>query len=370
MKPYIGGPFELDFKIFAEPPAQEIETYFDFREGDRIVNSGRAAFRAILRNLDPAGGGTILVPDYLCGDALIPVLKSEPVSYRFYPVEPDFSVDPTRLRALRDDEDVRAVLLINYFGLCDVAEIAREIRSWDDPVAIVLDDVQAMWDLRSGSESRDWADFAFSSFRKFLALPDGALVCGNLRGDAAHETPESDRAVASYVIGAALRHGFLHGNAADVPEVEAAYLQYFRDSEAHVSDRPASISEYSRQLLRRLPLDAFAERRRRNYAFLAEALEGNATVSVVRPHPVAGAAPMALPVTIGPARRDALREFLRRRNIFCPIHWPIFSGEQTAAAGGAAFLADNLLSLPIDQRYDPDQLGRLVEAIDEFADAA
>jgi dTDP-4-amino-4,6-dideoxygalactose transaminase len=74
--------------------------------------------------------------------------------------------------------------------------------------------------------------------------------------------------------------------------------------------------------------------------------------------------PLAFPVVVEGGVRDALREFLRQRDLFCPVHWPA-SDEQSPRSTGAR-LAATMLSLPVDQRYDAGQLARLVDAVREF----
>lgn len=368
-KAYIGGPFELDFQYFVSSPRQEIEEYFGLGPGDVPLNTGRAAFRAILRTLDLTGR-TILVPDFLCGEILIPLLKSESVDYVYYPVGKDLSVSAESLREAMNDT-VSAILLINYFGLCDHSEVASKIRSWDIPITIILDNAQALYDSRAGGQNHNWADFVFVSFRKFLSVPDGAFVRG-CKPVRIEDLRTGSDAGNDYLVGAALRHAFLSGRIEAKREAatEAAYLQYFRTAESRNDAEPAAMTRFSRELIRRLPLEIFAVRRRENYAYLAAALDERPSVTVLWPQLPPQVIPMALPVIVEKGKRDTLRNFLMERNIYCPIHWPLIPELRHNAPRNRAFLADNIMSLPVDQRYDPPQLTRLVKAVKDFESAA
>ena len=367
-KPYIGGPFELDLGELARPPRQEIEDYFGLGSGDTPLNSGRAAFRAILRALDLAGR-SILVPDYLCGEVLIPLLQSESLAYDFYPVEADLSVDAGRLRDVAGD-NTGAVLLINYFGLSDLGSLVRGIHSWDGSIAIVLDQAQALYDFRTGTSNAVETDFAFISFRKFLSVPGGAYVRTTDRPVSAELSGGADEG-ACYVAAAALRHAFLTG-AADCERKGAAeteYMRLFEAAEKRVPDEPAGMPFLSRELIRRLPIEEFAARRRDNYAFLADAVGELSGIHAVCPQLPPVAVPMAMPIMVENGRRDALRAHLKKRDIFCAIHWPLIPQLRRDAPPQRIELADGIMSLPIDQRYTPKELGRLVEGIREFGHA-
>lgn len=369
VKSYIGGPFDLDLGELASPPRHEIEDYFGLGPGDTPLNSGRAAFCAILRGLDLAGR-SILVPDYLCGEVLVPLLESESQAYDFYPVEADLSVDAERLRDAAGD-NTGAVLLINYFGLSDHRALAREIRSWNAPPAIVLDEVQALYDFRTDAGTAIETEFSFISFRKFLSVPGGAYVRATGRPLSVEISRSADEG-GCYVAAATLRHAFLTGAVDREREgaTEAAYLRLFEAAEERVSDEPAGMPFLARELIKRLPLDEFAARRRANYAFLADALGELSGIHAVCPHLPPEAVPMAMPVMVENGRRDALRAHLKERNIFCAVHWPLIPRLRRDAPPGRLELADGIMSLPIDQRYTPTELGRLVEAIQEFGCAS
>src|SRR5205823_3969221 len=77
------------------------------------------------------------------------------------------------------------------------------------------------------------------------------------------------------------------------------------------------------RLLARLDLADAASRRRANFVALLEALDGSdAVIPLLRTLPP-GVSPLALPVRVAGARRDALRAELVRRRIFCPVHWSL-----------------------------------------------
>ncbi len=101
---------------------------------------------------------------------------------------------------------------------------------------------------------------------------------------------------------------------------------------------------------------AIAERRRRNYAILGEAL-GRFAIFPDLPDQVV---PLGFPMRA--KDRDQLQQVLFHREIFPPIHWPI-EGVVPAEFGASHRLAAEILTLPCDQRYgnaDMERMARLV----------
>ena len=73
-----------------------------------------------------------------------------------------------------------------------------------------------------------------------------------------------------------------------------------------------------------------------------------------------GAAPLlALPLAC--ADRDETWRRLAAAGIYCAVHWR--DGDWSGAGGRPRAWAESLLSVPVDQRYDPEQLARIPEAL-------
>ena len=96
---------------------------------------------------------------------------------------------------------------------------------------------------------------------------------------------------------------------------------------------------------------------------LLEALDGSDAVTPLLRTLPPGVSPLALPVRVGGARRDALRAELVRRRIFCPVHWPLPPEIDEARFPEEHRLASEMLGLPLDQRYEPADMHRLADEL-------
>ena len=348
----------------AAPDMQDFEDFFSLDENCFLSYSGRSAFATALDEMIPAGRH-VLVPDFICGDVMLPRLRERRIDFKFYPVSEDLGIDRDSLwPALRGNP--AAIVLVNYFGLCDWAPLAERIRASFDDILIIADNVQAMYD----TSAREWADVTFSSFRKFLSVPDGAITRMRRPVSPALESPDNNQALAMHIAAASLRHAFLnHGYTDDDRDrIEKTYLKLFADASRLFPSAPMSMSRFSRFMINKFPLQAYAEQRTANYRYLAARLDGIEPLNVLRPEIADAAVPMALPVLAPDGWRDGLLAELRGQGIFCPVHWPLAFDHANQSGPGCQALARQIFSVPIDQRYDPPSLERVAVSIEAFCE--
>ena len=104
-----------------------------------------------------------------------------------------------------------------------------------------------------------------------------------------------------------------------------------------------------------------AAQRRANYARLREALVPLGVFPVCTlPE---GGCPLTLPILV--EDRDEFRRYLMQHHIYCAVHWP-FDGTQPENRPLAQYMAAHMISLPIDQRYDAEQIDYLIQTIQAY----
>lgn len=362
----IGGHFEIDPADFNRAPDPDWTAVFHLDRNSVLVASGRSAFRLILDEIR-LQDKIILMPEYLCGEAQIPVLKQQSIRYRYYPISPDLTISAEDLIPLLGP-DVGAVLMINYFGLRDHGAIAKEIRARNPAIQIIEDCAQAFYGMADQTAEEHWADFSFSSLLKSFAIPDGGCVRSK-RGlkTAAIPAPSSGQGVA-YLLGGILKHEFLNppAYATSNAELEERYLELFTAAANEVPEAPVGMTALSRALMDRYPSADWIQRRRANYRYLMSAIENVPHIRAISGRLSDNQIPLFLPVRVPAAERDALRAVLRQQRIYCPVHWPLIPELDKPEHRGAQELSRTLLSLPIDHRLGRVDLERLASGISDF----
>ncbi len=332
----IGGEFELC--SIPEGRLHKLDTY--------NYASGRAALYKILQSINPAPV-KVWLPDWLC-ESMIDAVRKAGINYDFYRLGPDYRMDVQQFMDNHKPVDGQeAILLVNYFGLINIEITISELKSQKVNAVIIEDDVQALFSfLDDGTHS---ADYRFTSLRKTIASPDGGLV------KTQHQIVASlkNNTFAPLKLKGALTKGKANERTDD-----SEYLSIFEQGEALIDENYESgMSGEGWKIYTSTDFDLVAKRRRTNAQFLTKELSacGIASLMPITSNDV----PLFVPIKID--RRDAVRKALMQKNIFCPVHWPLRE-DMTALLMGSE-MAENELSIVIDQRYAEEDMISIVEVI-------
>ena len=316
MQDMMGGFFGLELPEYGNFPYAE-------GPGCAYVSSGRAAFECLLRNMPRPD--SIRVPRFICNTVLeAPARLGIPVK-RYHCTEQLTPILP-------EVGENELVLLVNYFGLSNIAAAAAQL-----PGRCVVDATTALYTPPLPGVP------TFYSPRKFCGVADGGVACAPF--PLVHLPDEESRSAAR---GLYLLERLESGAEAALSASEAA--------EQALSTPPRRMSPLTRQLLRSIDFCAAAARRLENYVTLhAELREINHLQLPDAP----AHAPMCYPLVSGiPGLRDSLIE----AGIALPLYWPEVI-EETDAASAENRLARRLLPLPLDQRYTKTDMERLIRLI-------
>lgn len=310
---------------------------------------GRHAVIDLLKSL-PAIPRTLWVPSYFCHDVAdywrgflhVAVYVDDP---RW--LEPKWS---TLRPAPRD-----VVLAVNYFGVRG-GEPWQLWREKSD--CILLEDHSH--DPVSGWAQHSKADYAFSSLRKTMPVPDGAILWSPRR-------LQLPKAVDTDISGSALKlaamiwkREYLRGATASAVKSVYRHWQQAGEIAFDQSMRISCTSPYSREYL---AFGVPVRWRRRRVANVRRLLHQLRTWSGAQPifcsWPSGGAPLAAVFCFSSTEERDSVRKALEGANIYCPVHWPAPANCDSRVRE----LAAKILSVPADQRYrgtDMDEVARVV----------
>lgn len=313
MQDMMGGFFGLELPEYGN---------FPYAEGPdcAYVSSGRAAFECLLRNMPRPD--CIRVPRFICNTVLeVPARLGIPVK-RYHCTEQLTPILP-------EVGENELVLLVNYFGLSNIADAAAQL-----PGRCVVDATTALYaPPLPGVPS-------FYSPRKFCGVADGGVACASFPLEYLPEEESRSAARSLYQL-----ERLENGAEAALAASEAA--------EVSLSGPPRRMSPLTRLLLRSIDFSAAAARRLENYATLHAAL---GEINHLQLPDTPAHAPMCYPLVSGiPGLRDSLIE----AGIALPLYWPEVI-EETDAASAENRLARRLLPLPLDQRYTKTDMERLI----------
>ncbi len=336
----IGGEFQIG-TVDAMAVARGVEDGESVYKGGYSL--GRTALYVILKHLrDERGIRELYLPDYLCA-SVVEVVDRLRIEKRFYHVGMDLCPDEG---AFEDGlEKTRAVLIVDYFGMTDVAKTRKRVRATNPRAVIIEDDVQSYYRFLEGSD----ADFAFTSLRKWFGVPDGAPI--RARDEDEMETFPKYPCGAPYV-GRKFAGNLLKSYRGCVED--DVILGLLDDGERLMEeDYLYQCADTSTRLMSRIDTVEVAARRKRNAAVLHEGLLKKEIRHVYEKDAV----PLFVPI-FPKGDRDEVRKRMFAQNIFPPVHWP--TGKDARERNT---LYEGELSLICDQRYDEGDMERMLELL-------
>ncbi len=311
--------------------------------------SGRCALRVILRAIVEKNGPLkILIPEYIC-QSVFQTVRDEKAEFTTYKLSEQLAVK--REEFPLPVATTTVVLLVNYFGCVDVESDVAWVKQTHPEAIVIVDSVQAGFDFLKPSA----ADYAFTSWRKTLAVPDGGqLKFATDRGVGSFGTT-SDFSLLR-ILGGTGKH-FVR-NAVEKMN-EGVFLKLYREAEALLDEAkdPIQASSWFDVLMAKYNLADFAERRRENASFLYSEVTKMGLELVVRFE--AEQVPLFAPILL--KKRDDVRKALAAQQIYAPVHWPI--DDNSIDLGLGKRLAAQELSLVCDQRYSLKHMQRQIDVL-------
>jgi hypothetical protein len=334
----VGGEFHL--------PAEAPGPHHRWPEGAVWFALGRHALLALLQRL---GAPRLWLPDYFCHE--VAERWADVADVQLYEDDPRWP-EP-RWESLRPASR-DAVVAVNYFGVR-----AREPwRAWRNRTECVLVEDHAHDPVSEWATASD-ADYAFTSLRKTLPVPDGALLWSP-RGLDLPEQPAGGADGSELKLAAMLLKGeYLGGGDGELKE---RFRRLQLDGEERLSESSvAGASPATREgLVGGVPLP-WRAKRTENAGRLIAALHGWDAAEPLFTEWPADAAPLGAVFVFGSeADRDRVRDVLREAGVYCPVHW---ADAARSSSERVRKLAGRILTIPTDWRYSAADMTRIASLV-------
>ncbi|QEM10969.1 hypothetical protein [Mucilaginibacter rubeus] len=292
------------------------------------LNTGRNALEYILLQKKYH---KIYIPYFTCDVILEPIVKLD-IQYQFYHV--DKQLDPIIDFEIESDA---SFLYTNYFGikLEKIVELSHKIKN------LIVDNSQAFF-----SEPLPGVD-TFYSCRKFFGVPDGAYL--SIKRKLAKKFPVDNST-----------HRFSHLIKSIDSGIESGYSDYVNNNKDLENNEIRSMSLLTRKMLSSINYNECVFVRQRNFNFLHKHLaEYNLLkFDATDEHTV----PMVYPFLTNDKH---LKVHLIQKRIYVATYWPnVFKWTKKNTTEN--FLAQCLVPLPIDQRYDLQDMFNMLNILRLF----
>lgn len=307
----------------------ELERFSGKHYHDRAIklNCGRACLEYLIKL---RGIRKILLPDYLC-DSVSNLCRRCGIEIKTY------SINELFLPEDLDNVGESWLYLVDYYGQLTDESIQFYAEQYSKRV--ILDESQNFFvGQRLGLDT-------LYTCRKWFGVSDGAYLY----------TAHSDRLNAHMPQAkSAQRMGYLLGR------FESNASDFFVESKVNNkrfgSERLQTMSALTDNILCGIDYGHVKIARNENYDVVSDALSGiNQLRSLRRP-----AVPFMYPLLVDGAKR--IRGSAAKQLVYIPTLWPNVLEDSSAGKVARRYSAD-ILPLPIDQRYDQQDMQRMIEVV-------
>lgn len=342
---FVGGEFYEDFAWIADSPAPPLTNALFF-------SGGRACLNVIARYLHEINIRQVLVPSYLC-PSILDVLDQNLLSYSFYQINKDFSIDLNDLLEKAASQEV--IYFINYFGFQPQSNIKAALQQLQVSGKFLIED-----NAQAGFVSDVIGDFCFNSMRKMCGFDGGYMATRNI--DLAPfidlEYRQNNRLPIIRQYRKQLRSYLFegHGNREALDDL-FNQAEYFYEHDGVIFGDPEE-----RKKIDQLDWPAIKAVRRSNYAYLLGQIIDLHGITPIFPVLQDDIMPMGLPVYVSGMSRDRLLELLAEESISLTVHWDaLLSDPRTQGNAKILSMSSRILTLPVDQYTSKSQLDYLVD---------
>lgn len=322
-----------------------------------FFSTGRSAISYVLDTIEsrnPNVKKVALLPPFTCHTVIEPFL-AKGYEVRTFHVGQNLRSSATDLLNVIETCQVGVILFHRYFGFDTIKNIGAIIPVLRSEGVIVIEDcTQCLYSRFSKSD----ADYSVGSIRKWCGVPDGGFaVCrdGNFNNKPTQVDKKLQEAKKEASI---LKYEYLFNGKGD----KSVFLTQYREAEDILAAQKQyfTISDLSKLIQVNLDVEFLKAKRKANYEIVARGLIGCNGVKVLFDTINEDVVPLYCPILC--KDRQAVQKELVKNNIYAPVVWPK-ADCCPQVDEDADYLYEHILCIPIDQRYDIDDMERVVGVI-------
>ena len=350
MRLEIGSHYEYDYK--RKTSGQKVD-WLPKGSDFTYTFSGRAAIDLAIKDIQTSHKvKTVYMPSYCCESMVQPFIKHE-INVIFYDV--NYSMNKISYNVdLNTECDI--FFTMSYLGIEDF-KLSFAIEEFSKRGKIIIEDITHR--LFCKKPHADFIHYGIASIRKWFAIPAGGYIFKNT-GMLSHKPTLSSNGIVDVKVKAMQKkYMYLQGKMIN----KDSFLPNFIDFEQKLKELHFDymIDAISLRIINAIDIDFIRNRRRKNAQILYEGLRKLDTIKFLIAKPnLQTNCPLFIPIMVGNGKRDELRNYLIKHNVYCPVHWPQSKGMHSN-------IPKEELSLICDHRYSKKEMEYIVNIILEWS---
>jgi len=344
----LGSNFELDITQLS----YKQDNIFSYLKDYHAVytDSGRSALKILDKTLKK---GIVLFPAYIC-ESVIDVYKKDN-QIRFYKINRDMTIDIDDLQSKMDSQ-VTVVYLMHYFGSVQNQKVLKYLEDTKKEYGytIIEDTTHSIF-----TKERTIGDYCVCSLRKWFPVADGGVLYTKKNVTDIWDMAEYRKNYFVDSLEAMILKKYYIQYGVDCNSI---YREIFAKSEQRLDMQTEiyQMSDISKNILECISITQLQAKRKKNYGQLKGKLKNVPVKDVLSTD---NFVPLVYPVYV--ENRNQFRQYLMENKIYCAVHWPL-AGTGLETDSDAVKIYENIISLPIDQRYESMHMEYLAQVIEAY----
>jgi hypothetical protein len=308
------------------------------------VQSGRQALAVIIKLLSARNFSSVAVPNFLCDSMLEPFVRAG-WEINTYQLDRELKPVPQSItEVVKNNLPSIAVLGVNYFGRLpeqNYVNLVSELASIGIPV--IEDETHRIF-----TPGQVGAEFAFGSLRKLLPIADGAYIRHSQQQPITQNLIPGDTSI----LWSEMQEMQIATAEVEL-QLSRRRVQLANKSFEEIYE-PKAISQDSFFYVKNLDYEAMQQKRIANGNYLGEKLN-KMNVPMLN---LFNDSQVPSHLIIEVKNPKEIQKRMAEQRVYCPIHYP-----RSQILQHNMPWRENILSLPIDHRYDESDMDYIIMAL-------
>lgn len=304
--------------------------------------SGRSALEYIISDIKTKGNvKSVAIPTWCCESMIIPFYRAG-WNIVFYSVYPD--MNSGLVQEITEAASCDILLVMDYFGF------SKEIDLSFFKGIIIRDITHSLF-----GEKQNDAHYFYGSLRKWCGVLTGGFAWKTDGKEQMKQVPCREEYIALRKRAMVMKKEYISGKRSDKD-----YLTVFRQAELLLDEETDGFwgaNENDIELANSIDVNMLVEKRRENAEILLNELSDITLFSILKKTDC----PLFVPILLPEKQRTIAQKAMIDNSIYCPMHWPI--SNYHILDDRSKLLYQQEISIVCDQRYDRDDMWRIVKVI-------
>lgn len=321
------------------------------------TSNGRSAIKLVIKDIEnrnPQINKTVCIPSFTCHTVYEPFINTG-YKVHTYPIDKNLKIKGKDLVDSALNCNANIILIHRYFGfdtLPDGSEAISILRQHG--IVIIEDCTQSLY----SDFPRLDMDYYVGSIRKWCGVPDGGFaICKSGRLSSKPLNPDFNLGDAKIKASLSKYDYLFHG----IGDKES-YLQQYREAEEILCNQEMifDIFPASLHIQKNLNVEVLNNKRRHNFQYLLKGLDGVQGIEPIFKTLPENVVPLYFPILC--EDRKLVQSALAKNDIYAPVVWTK-QDNCPPVLEDADFIYNHILCIPIDQRYNEDDMMRIVNVL-------